>query len=136
MSGRPVRLETIADMSMESRPGTGAMVLAVVGSLPVVAGAAQRREDPMPVQDGRIGIVTRGGMPPEQMVMVDADFARRVMMANVVEVGLRQGNMDQARDQQADPDPSGNAGCADPKPHGLTSIVVDEPAHILDERDS
>jgi len=98
--------------------------------LPVVAGAVQGRENPVPVQDRRIGIVARGRMPPEQMVVVDADLARRVVMANVVEVGLRQGNVDQARDQQADPDASSNAGRVGPKPHGLTSIVVDEPAHI------
>lgn len=108
MSGRPVGFETVPDMRLEGKPGIGTMVL------PVVAGAVQGRENPMPVQDGRISIVARGRMPPKQMVVVDADFARRVVMANVVEVGLRQGNVDQARDQQADPDASTNAECLDP----------------------
>ena len=66
-------------------------------------GRARLGQEPVPVQDGHVVGPTRGGVPAEQVVVVLAHLARPVMMADVVEVELRQRRMHDAEDQQGDP---------------------------------
>jgi hypothetical protein len=47
------------------------------------------------------------GVPSEEVVVVLADLARRVLVADVVEIGLGPGRMDEAEDQQGDPQGAG-----------------------------
>jgi len=54
----------------------------------------------MPVQHFHILGLPRLGMPAEQVIVVLAEFTRPIMVANVVEIGLRQRGMNQAENQQ------------------------------------
>lgn len=66
-------------------------------------GSVFRGQEPVPVQGRHVLGVPRSRMPAEQVVVVVADFAGRIVVANVVEVGLRQRSMDEAEDQENDP---------------------------------
>ena len=57
----------------------------------------------MPVEHGDITGDPRPGVPAEQMVVKLADFARRVVVADVVEVRLRQRGMHHAEGHEDDP---------------------------------
>ena len=60
------------------------------------------RNEPVPVEQGHIIIGASRGMPAQQMIVIDADLAAIVMMANVVVVGLRQRHVNHAENQYAD----------------------------------
>ncbi len=63
-------------------------------------------QDPVPVQDRHIVGLAGVGMPAEEMVVKLADLSGLILMADVVKVGLRPGRVDQAQDQQDDPQSS------------------------------
>ncbi len=60
-------------------------------------------QEPVPVQFRHVLGGPGGGVPAEQVVVVLADLAGGVVVANVVEVGLRQRSVSQAEDQEHDP---------------------------------
>jgi len=55
------------------------------------------------VHDGDIVVLAGGGVPAQQVVVVRTDFPDPVMVPDVVEIGLGQGDAAQARDQHRDP---------------------------------
>ena len=81
------------------------------------------------------------GVPAEQVVVMLADLARPVVVADVVKVGLRQRRVHEAEDQDHDPHaatatmPSrptpGHAGTSD-KPTGRGEIRWDRQLPIID----
>jgi hypothetical protein len=60
----------------------------------------------MPVQNRHILRAAGLGMPAEQVIVMLANFARPVMVADVVVIRLRQGHVHKAEDQQRDPQPA------------------------------
>ena len=48
----------------------------------------------------------RAGMPPEQVIVMLANLSGGVVMADVVEVGSWQRDVEQAENQQSDPQPT------------------------------
>src|SRR5262249_26336115 len=82
-------------------PAPGRSTMLVVGAWLRGTGLDER-DEPVPVQQGHI--VGRGGrgMPSQEMIVVGADLAGRVMVADIVIVGLRQWDVDRAENQHAD----------------------------------
>jgi len=66
-------------------------------------GAVNGREEPVPVEHRHVSGQARVWMPAEQVIVVLADLTRLVMVADVVEVELRQRSMHEAEDQENDP---------------------------------
>ena len=60
------------------------------------------RHEPVPVQHGHIGVAIGPGVPSEQVIVISADLARGVMVADVVIIGLRQRHMHETENQHAD----------------------------------
>ncbi len=63
----------------------------------------------MPVQQCHVVVGIGQGMPAQEVVVVRADLAGLVVVADVVVVGLRQRDMDRAEDQEPDPQGSQTA---------------------------
>jgi hypothetical protein len=101
-------------------------MLGVVRTLPA-GEIIKRGKDPVPVENRRIDIVSRGRMPAEEMIVVDADLTGRVVVADIMEIGLGQGDMDQARDQQADLHDPREATIVLPNPHGFAPFSLIDP---------
>ena len=100
-----VRHETVADMSVQRRPGTRPMMV-VIGSLMRI-GRLEQRKEPVPVQQREVGTRVGRRMPSKQMVVMVADLTGPVVMANVVIVSLRQRDVNHA--QNHDPNQEGFA---------------------------
>jgi hypothetical protein len=83
---RPVRLETVEMISVKERTRGSAGI--VLPTARVVTGLADPRYDPVPVQDGDIGVLAGRGVPAQQVVVVRTDFPDPVMVPDVVEIGL------------------------------------------------
>ncbi len=98
---RPVRLETVEVVSMQERTRGGTRI--VVPAARAVAGLAGPGYDPVPVHDGDIVVLAGRGVPAQQVVVVRTDFPGAVMMADVVKIGLGQGDAAQSWDQHRDP---------------------------------
>lgn len=122
---RPIGFERIRQALVEPRAVAGTMP-AIIRIGIVRIRSTQDRQEPMPVEHRNVFVPARRGMPPEQVVMVDADLARRIVMPNVVEVGLRQRDMDQARDQQSDPEKSRTLTWNCPKSHRPAPIFASD----------
>ena len=60
------------------------------------------RNEPVPVQHGHVVVEIGRGVPAQEVIVVDADFAGRVMVADVVIVGLGQRYVNDAENQNAD----------------------------------
>ncbi len=60
-------------------------------------------EEPVPVQQRDIVVGIGVRMPAQEMVVVEADLAGGVVVANIVIVSLGQRNSNCAEDQDADP---------------------------------
>jgi hypothetical protein len=71
----------------------------------VAIGVLKGRQEPVPVQEGHVIVLTGRRMPPEQMIVMRADLASGVMVANVVIVDLGKRDADQAEGQK-DPEQS------------------------------
>ena len=61
------------------------------------------RDEPVPVKERHVGVGIGPRMPAQEMVVVGADLTRRVVVADIVIVSLRQRDVDRAEDQEADP---------------------------------
>jgi hypothetical protein len=66
-------------------------------------GLARAERGPVPVQDGGLDLILRGGMPAQKMLVVRADLAGPVLMADGVVVGPGQWDPAEAEDRQDDP---------------------------------
>ena len=64
-----------------------------------------KRDKPVPVQQRDVVVDIRRRVPAQQVIMKRAELARRVMMPDIVEIGLRKRNMDHAGDQKPDRKP-------------------------------
>lgn len=91
----PVRSGPIAQLCVNGR--ARAMVL-VVGVLVVIAQLDDRHE-PVPVQHGHVVIAVRRGMPAEKVVVIAADLAWGVVVADVVIIGLGQWHVHKSENQ-------------------------------------
>ena len=60
-------------------------------------------QEPVPVEHSHITGDAGTGMPSQEMVMMIADFANPILMANIVIIRLRQRSVNQAEDQSDDP---------------------------------
>ena len=96
----PVRCRPVTQVGVQGRSRARSTML-VVGAWLRGTGLDER-DEPVPVQQGHI--VGRGGrgMPSQEMIVVGADLAGRVMVADIVIVGLRQWDVDRAENQHAD----------------------------------
>jgi hypothetical protein len=93
-------LQALTDVGMKRGAGALAMVLAI-GELVMMAGLDERNE-PVPVQKSYVVIEVGKGMPLEEMVMEVTGLARRVVMADVVIIDLRDWNVDHAENHHRD----------------------------------
>ena len=75
--------------------------MVVVGALVMISRLDERKE-PVPVKETEVGIEIGRGMPAQQVVVMKADFTSGIVMANVVVVGLRQRNVNDAEDHDPD----------------------------------
>ncbi len=91
-----------------------------------IAGAdrrPRRAEGTSASAEGRRRRRSAEGCQRKQMVVIDADLARAVVMANVVIVGLRQRHVNHAENHDADSqDPSAVPDCPPPCRHDGTSF--------------
>ena len=62
----------------------------------------EHRQEPMPVQQSEVGTRIGRGVPPQKVVVMNANLSRSVVMANVVIIRLRQRHVNHA--QNHDPD--------------------------------
>ena len=76
-------------------------MMVVIGLLMRIRRLEQRKE-PVPVQRLRSAFEIGRRMPAQQMVVMDADLAGPVVMANVVIVGLRQRHVNHAENHDPD----------------------------------
>jgi hypothetical protein len=58
------------------------------------------------MKHGNVRRAVRLGMPLEQVLVVTANFAGRIMMPYIMKVGLRQRRVRQTEDQEGDPQPT------------------------------
>jgi hypothetical protein len=97
----PVRLRPIAQTSVQGGAGARAMPTVII---PRLTGARlDERDKPVPVQHRHVVVGIGPGMPAQEMVVIGADLAGRVVVADIVIVGLRQRDVDRAEDQNSDP---------------------------------
>jgi hypothetical protein len=89
--------------------------MVVVGRALMSVAGLEHRQEPVPVQESQVGTRISRGVPPQEMVVMNADLSRAVVMANVVKISLRQGHVNHA--QHHDP------GQQDSR----SSSVIDEP---------
>jgi hypothetical protein len=75
------------------------------------------RQDPVPVENRDVFCLASVGMPAEEVVVMLADLPGLVMMPDVVEIGLGPGRVDQAEDQQGDPQTLGSMMMVKPPLH-------------------
>jgi hypothetical protein len=78
------------------------MVIPIIVSPLVRAAELDDRDEPVPVQHGDVSVVVRRGVPAEKVIVISADFAGRVVMADVVIVGLRQRHVKETENQNSD----------------------------------
>ena len=114
----PVEPRPVSKMCVQRRAGPRAVVL-VVGGLVRVA-RLDKRNDPVPMQHGNVVVAIGRGVPAQKVIVVDADFAGRVMMADVVVVGLGQRYVDDTENQNTDSQGS-SASMTTPPRHGHVS---------------
>jgi hypothetical protein len=96
----PVGCRPIPQLRVDGRARAGAM-LVVVRALVVITELHDRNK-PMPVEHGHVVVEVRRGMPAQKMIVITADFARQVMVAYVVIIGLGQGHVNNAQNQNSD----------------------------------
>jgi hypothetical protein len=94
----PVGCRPVANVRVQCRAGT---VMLVVGALMMIA-EFHNRHEPVPVQHGHVVVKVGRRVPAQQVIVIDADFAGRVVVADVVVVGLRQRHVNQAENQNSD----------------------------------
>jgi hypothetical protein len=70
-------------------------MMLVVRALVVIA-ELHDRDKPVPMQHGHVIVEVRRGMPAQKVIVIAADFARRVVVADVVIVGLGQWHVNDA----------------------------------------
>lgn len=95
-----LRLKAVAEAGMERGAGAGAMLVAV-RELVMIAGLDEWNK-PVPVQQGHVVIEIGQGMPAQEMVMEETGLARRIVVANIVVIDLRYGNVDDAENHERD----------------------------------
>ena len=93
-------LQALTDVGMKRGARALAIVLAI-GELVMMAGLDERNE-PVPVQKSYVVIEVGKGMPLEEMVMEVTGLARRVVVADVVIIDLRDWNVDYAENHHRD----------------------------------
>ena len=96
----PLGCRPITQLSVDGWACAGAM-LVVVSTLMVIAELHDRNK-PVPMKHGHVVVEVRRGMPAQKVIVITADFARQVMVANVVIIGLGQGHVNNAQNQNSD----------------------------------
>ena len=96
----PLGRRPITKLRVDRWAGAGAM-LVVVNALVVIAELHDRNE-PVPMKHGHVVVEVRRWMPAQQVIVITADFARQVMVAYVVIIGLGQGHVNNAQNQNSD----------------------------------
>ena len=76
-------------------------MMLVVRTLVMIAELHDRHE-PVPVQHGHVVVEVGRRVPAQQVIVITADFAGRVMVADVVIVGLGQRHVNDAENQYPD----------------------------------
>jgi len=76
-------------------------MLIVVGTSMWVAQFNERNE-PVPVEQGDVVVVVGRGVPAQEVVMVGAELARGIVVADVVIIGLGKRYVDHTENQKAD----------------------------------
>jgi hypothetical protein len=118
---QPVGLRKITQMCVQRRSRRRAMMLIVGASGKSVR--LDERNNPVPMQHGHVIVVIGGGVPAEKMIVVDAYFVGRVMVADVVIIGLGQRHVNDAQNQKPDSQSSRTSlVCRPAERHVLPSI--------------
>ncbi len=94
----PVGCGQIAPMCVQKRPRP---LVLVVGPLMMVA-QIRAGNHPVPVQHGHVVVKIGERVPAQEVIVVNTDLPRRVVMADIVIVGLRQRNMHGAENHDRD----------------------------------
>ena len=91
--------------------------------LAVMTAKLHDRHEPVPVQHGHVGVVIGRGMPAEQVIVVTADLAGCIMVADIMIVGLGQWHVNEAENQHSDSQgPCGSRLCR-PYPHHVVASI-------------
>jgi hypothetical protein len=97
----PIGRGPVPELGVHSRTRVRAIML-IVREV-VITPELHDRDEPMPMQHGDVGITIRRRVPAEKVIVISTDLARRVMVADIVVVGLWQRHVYQAEDQYSDP---------------------------------
>ncbi len=92
-----VRFQPVG-MGVEGGAGRSGRILVVV---PI--GLLGRGGEPVPVEHGHRPGLAGLGVPSQQVVVMGADLARPVLVANLMIIGLGKGQAQQPEGQQGDP---------------------------------
>jgi hypothetical protein len=94
----PVGCGPISEMGVQGWAGS---LMLVVRSLVMIT-ELYNRDEPVPVQHGHVVVGVGRGVPPQKVIVVDADLVGRVVVADIMIVGLRQRHMNETENQNSD----------------------------------
>jgi hypothetical protein len=81
----PIRLRPIAHVSVQCRPRDSMLATGIQRS----RAGLDEGDEPVPVQQGHVVVKVGRGMPAQEVIVVEADLAGCVVMADIVIIGLR-----------------------------------------------
>ena len=104
----PVGFQAVVEVGMDRGAGGWRLGRGLVAR--VATGVLRVRQEPVPVQEGHVLVLTGRGVPPEQVIVVGADLAGGMMVADVVVVDLGERNANEAQDQEDPEQPQAGTG--------------------------
>ena len=97
---RPVRFRPVAHMGVQG--GAGARKPMLIIGTRLVSARLDEGNEPVPVEQGHVRVRGGRGMPAQEVIVEGADLAGRVVVADIVIIGLRQRDVDRAENQHRD----------------------------------
>ncbi len=120
----PIRCWPVAQLCVYGRTLVGTVML-VARALVVIAKLHDRHK-PVPVQHGHVVVIVRRRVPAQEVVVITADLAGGVVMADVVIVGLGQWDVHETENQNSESQAGRPSPEATPiKRHDLASFQND-----------
>jgi hypothetical protein len=93
----PVGFKALVEVGVQGKAGGGPSGL--IGVRWVAPGVLRVGQEPVPVEDRHVRVLAGRRVPPEEVIVMGAELARGVMVADVVVIDLGKGNAEQAEGQ-------------------------------------
>jgi hypothetical protein len=94
----PVGCGPVSEMCVQGWAGAAMFVVRRL----VMITELNNRDEPVPVQHGHVVVGVGRRVPAQKVIVVDADLVGRVMVTDVVVVGLGQRHVNEAENQNSD----------------------------------